>query len=275
MKSLLVTLIALFLQACFSFNALAESRQSALVPLPSIEDFTRGEDGWAFGLGLGVEYEAAYEGSDEYQFELDPAGAVQWRKGDNIFYWAGESIGWRGLRSDVWLIDVALDFDEGRAENDSDEGYLDGLGESDESNQLLLQTRRAFNEDWRIWLDSRLVVGNNGALALLGLGSRFGQQNDGSGHEVAAAVLFHDSDFANHEFGVNGEQSVASGLDETKLSAGFRSLGFNYNYRHFVNEHWQVFGEILYEYYGNEVADSPIARNRYEAEVGIGFVYVF
>ena len=85
-------------------TALAQDTKTAMVPLPSIDDFTRGNDGWAFGLGLGVEYESAYEGSDEFGVEVDPAGAVQWRKGDNIFFWAGEAIGWRGLRSDTCLL---------------------------------------------------------------------------------------------------------------------------------------------------------------------------
>ena len=58
--------------------ATAQEQRTALVPLPSLDDFTRGQDGWAFGLGLGIEYETAYEGSDEFGFEIDPAGAVQW-----------------------------------------------------------------------------------------------------------------------------------------------------------------------------------------------------
>ncbi|MGQ4276137.1 MipA/OmpV family protein [Pseudidiomarina sp. E22-M8] len=35
------------------------------------------------------------------------------------------------------------------------------------------------------------------------------------------------------------------------------------------------FGEVLYERYNSDITDSPISRNDYEAEVGIGFIYVF
>ena len=35
--------------------AMAQEERTALVPLPSVDDFTRGQDGWAFGLGLGIE----------------------------------------------------------------------------------------------------------------------------------------------------------------------------------------------------------------------------
>ena len=270
---------AIFLTTCLytlAFQtALAQDTKTAMVPLPSIDDFTRGNDGWAFGLGLGVEYESAYEGSDEFGVEVDPAGAVQWRKGDNIFFWAGEAIGWRGLRSDTWLFEASVGFEEAREESDSDDGRLDGLGEGDEGAEIVLQARSAFDADWRYWLDARVVTGENGSLGLFGVGHRFGDQNDGTGHEIAIAVVFHDSDYVNKDFGIDAKQSVASGLNETDLSGGFRSFGFNYNYRHYVNENWQVFGEAVYESYSSDIADSPIARNNYEAEVGVGFIYVF
>ncbi|GAA5194554.1 MipA/OmpV family protein [Ferrimonas gelatinilytica] len=268
-------LLAMFIHGLLFQTAFAQEERKAVVPLPSLDDFTRGEDGWAFGLGVGVEYESAYEGSDEYDFEVDPAGAVQWRRGNHIVYWAGEALGWRGLPAEKWLLEAAVGFDEGREESDSDEGHLDGLGDGDEGVELVLQARRAFGTDWRYWLDGRVVAGENGTLGLLGVGYRFGDKWDGTGHEIAFAVVFHDSDYANKDFGINAEQSAASGLDETDLSGGYRSVGFNYNYRQYVAENWQIFAEAVYEYYSSDIQDSPIARSDYEAEVGVGFIYVF
>ena len=75
MKKVTGILLVMFMYG-FSFHtALAQDGKTALVPLPSVDDFTRGNDGWSIGLGLGVEYESAYEGSDEFEFEVDPAGA--------------------------------------------------------------------------------------------------------------------------------------------------------------------------------------------------------
>ncbi|TDT37678.1 outer membrane scaffolding protein for murein synthesis (MipA/OmpV family) [Halospina denitrificans] len=275
MKKSTGILLAVCLHALFLQTASAQDRKTALVPLPSVNDFTRGDDGWALGLGLAVEYESAYEGSDEFGVEVDPAGAVQWRKGDDIFFFAGEALGWRGLRSDTWLFEAVVGFDEGRQESDSDDGRLDGLGDQDEGAEVALQVRRAFDADWRYWLDGRVVTEDNGNLGLLAVGRRFGDQIDGTGHEIAIAVVFQDSDLANKDFGIDAEQSAASGLNETELSGGFRSIGFNYNYRHYVNENWQLFGEAVYEGYSSDIQDSPITRNDYEAEVGVGFIYVF
>ena len=86
MKTFPRLLLSLATCIAFSHNALAQDIRPALVPLPSLDDFTRGEDGWGIGLGAGIEYESAYEGAEEFGIEADPAGAVQWRSGDNIFY---------------------------------------------------------------------------------------------------------------------------------------------------------------------------------------------
>lgn len=272
----LTGLLAVVLMQTLAFQAAsAQDGKTALVPLPSVDDFTRGEDGFSFGLGLGVEYESAYEGSDEFGFEANPAGAVQWRRGDDIVYFAGEALGWRGVRADKWLFDAAVVFDEGREEGDSDDGRLDGLGDSEEGTELVLQVRRAFDADWRYWLDGRVVTGDSGLLGLFGVGRRFGDRSDGSGSEIGIVAVYHDSDRANRDFGVNAAQSVASGLAETHLSGGFRSVGVNYTYRSFINENWQIFGEVLYEHFSSDVRRSPIAREDFEAEVGIGFIYMF
>ncbi|MCC5824864.1 MipA/OmpV family protein [Alkalimonas sp.] len=274
MKKFTALLLITCMHGFFAHSALAQER-TALVPLPSVDDFSRGQDGWALGLGLGIEYETLYEGSDEFGFELDPAGALQWRRGNDIFFWAGEALGWRGLRADIWLLEALIGFDEGREEGDSKKGYLDGLGDNDESFELVLQARRAFDADWRYWLVGRVVTGSNGNLGLFGVGRRFGDKLDGSGSEINVVAVFHDSKFANNDFGITAQQSLASGLNETRLSGGFRSLGVNYNYRYIINDNWQIFGEALYEHYSSKVQDSPIARSKYEAEVGIGFIYVF
>lgn len=275
MKKFTGLMVALSLHALCLPTAFAEEEKTALVPLPSLDDFTQGEAGWSFGLGLGVEYESAYEGSDEFGLEAQPAGAVQWRSGNDIFFFAGEALGWRGLRADVWLLEAIVGFEEGREESDSDDGHLDGLGDTDEGVEFALQARRAFDADWRYWLDGRVVTGENGSLGIFGVGRRFGEQTDGSGSELSVVAVFHDSDLANTDFGVDAAQATASGLAETNLSGGFRSIGVHYNYRNYINENWQVFGEVLYERYSSDIADSPIARNNYEAEVGLGFIYLF
>lgn len=273
-KANVLVLLSLISTLTFQ-SALAQENPTALVPLPSLDDFTKGDDGWAIGLGLGVEYETAYEGSDEFGLEIQPAGALQWRNGNNIFYFAGEALGWRGLRDNNWLLEALLGFEEGREESDSDDGRLDGLGAQDEGFELVLQARRAFTPDWRYWLVGRVVTGGDGNLGLFGVGRRFGEQIDGTGSEVNLVAVFHDSKYANKGFGIDPMQAAASGLEVTELSGGLRSIGIDYSFRHYINENWQVYGEALFEYFSSDVQESPIARSNYETEVGIGLIYIF
>ena len=275
MNWLAALLLTIVVHGLFAQAASAQEGRTALVPLPSVDDFSRGKDGWSFALGAGIEYESAYEGSDEFGFEVEPAGAVQWRRGRDVFFWAGEALGWRGLRADAWLIEAVVGFEEGRQESDSKDGRLDGLGNGDDRLQLVLQARRALDADWRHWLIGRAVTGKSGSLGMVGVGRRFGETTDGTGSEINFVVVFHDRKLANTDFGIDAAQSAASGLEETRLRGGLRSLGLNYTVRHNVNPNWQIFGEALYERFSSRVRASPIARSSYEAEVGIGVLYRF
>jgi outer membrane protein len=275
MKNFTNLLMAICLLGPCAQTAMAQGSNSPLVPLPSVDDFTQGQDGFSVGLGLGLEYESAYEGSDEFGLEASPAGAVQWRRGDDIVYFAGEALGWRGLRWDTWLFDAAIAFDEGRAESDSDDGRLAGLGDAEESTEIVLKARRAFTADWRYWLDGRVVASDTGTLGIVGVGRRFGAQTDGSGSDISLVAVFSDAERANQDFGITAAQSAASGLAATDMGAGFRSIGINYTWRNILNDNWQIFGEVLYEHFSSDITRSPIAREDYEAEVGVGFIYTF
>ncbi len=95
------------------------------------------------------------------------------------------------------------------------------------------------------------------------MGRRFGDKRDGTGSELGIVAVFNDGKRANRDFGIDAGQSAASGLAATNLSGGFRSIGFNYTYRNYINEKWQIFGEVLYEHFGSDIRRSPIARSNY------------
>jgi outer membrane scaffolding protein for murein synthesis (MipA/OmpV family) len=275
MKTYRSIFFSIFIQI-FSFStAAAQENDNVIVPLPSVDDFSKGKNGWSAGLGFGVEYETAYEGSDEFVLEVEPAGGVQWRDGDSLYFFAGQAIGWRGVYEETYLLEALVGFDEGREESDSNDGRLLGLGDQEESTEIVLQGRYTFDADWRYWLVGRVVTGGDGHLGLFGVGRRFGNQSDGTGSELNAVMVIHDSEYADKGFGIDSAQALASGLRETRLNGGLRSIGINYNFRNYLNKNWQVYGEALVEYFAAEVRESPIARGNYEAEVGAGLIRLF
>ena len=253
-----------------------DAKFKALVPLPSVLDFTRG-DGWGVALGVGVEYETAYDGSDEYEFEIDPAGAIQWRTGNHLFFWEGMELGWRGRIADVWLVQAGARYEDGLEPDDSEDGNLDGFEERDSHLVGFLEVRRAFGQDWKDWIGARAMGGETdfGWLGVLAAGHRFEDRLDGTGTEIFIFSTFGTDDFITKDFGVTAADSVASGLPETELDGGYRSTGITLIDRRSLTRNIHLIAEAGAELYSSDIQDSPVARKDYETEVGLSIVYQF
>ena len=248
----------------------------ALVPLPSIFDFTKGS-GWGVGLGLGIEYESAYDGSDEYELELDPAGAVQWREGDDLYFWEGIEIGWRGLRNQQNLYQAGIRYEGGLEPDESDDGRLDGIAERDSHTVGFFEIRRALDDEWRNWIGGRIMGGPSdfGWLGVIAAGHRYGDQTDGSGSEVFVFATFGDADFINKDFGIGAADAAASGLQEITIDSGYRSTGLTYIYRQDMTENIHLVAQAGIEFYSSDIQESDIAREDYETEIGASLIWRF
>jgi outer membrane protein len=270
--------IAIILAAMTALNLTAAHADEVgpLFPLPFSPDFTRGS-GWGVALGLGVEYETVYPGSDEYEIELDPAVAIQWRAGNHLFSWEGLELSWTTRQKDRWYFQVDLGLDGEREEDDSDDGRLDGLDERDDEFVGTGEVRYAFDGEWRNYVGTRISVGGSdfGALGFLFVGHRFGERQDGGGTEAFLYSTFADSDNLNRDFGVSASEAAASGLAVTDLDGGYRSSGLRLVDRRFVGEQFQVVSGLELQYYGSDVGDSPIAREDFAVEVELAVIYYF
>lgn len=254
----------------------AGSNEPSLVPLPSVLDFTRGE-GLGVAFGAGVEYENAYDGADEREFEVEPAGAVHYRDGDHLFFWEGFELGWRGRLAEIWLVQAGARYEEGLEPDDSEDGNLDGLEPRDSHVVGFLEVRRGVGPDWRNWVAARVMGGPSdfGWLGVVAAGHRFGQQVDGTGTEAYAFLTFGTDDFINKDFGVTANDAAASGLPETSLDGGYRSAGFQLVHRRYLTEKLHVIGQAGVEFYSSDIGDSPIAREDYEFELGLSLLWHF
>lgn len=250
--------------------------EAPLFPLPFTPDFTRGA-GWGFALGLGIEYENAYVGSDEYEFELDPAGAVQWRAGNHLFSWEGLELSWITRLEDRWFVGVDLGLDGEREASDSDDGRLDGLDERDDEFTATGELRYALDGDWRNYVGTRVSVGDSdfGALAFLFTGHRFSSRQDGGGTEAFLYSTFANGRNLNFDFGVSASEAVASGLAETDFDSGYRSSGLRLVDRRFIGRHVQIVSGFELQYFGSEVQDSPIAREDFAVEAELAVLFHF
>ncbi|TQV82497.1 MipA/OmpV family protein [Exilibacterium tricleocarpae] len=245
-----------------------------LLPLPSIPSIAQA-DGWAFAFGAAVEYEALYDGADDYDVEAEPALLVQWRDGHQMWFLEGAELGWRALRGQHWLVQAGLRLEGGRDEDDAD--ALRGLGDTDDELTAMFEVRRGFGANWNNWLGARVMAGDGdiGTLGVLAGGHYFGANAVGTGLELIAFTTFGSAAFFERDFGISAAQSEASGLAPTRFSGGYRSFGASLVGRWFPAERWQLSAELGYEKYNSDIADSPIALRDYETEVGLTVVYLF
>ena len=248
----------------------------ALVPLPSVLDFTGG-DGWGVALGVSAEYESAYDGADETELEVEPAGAVHYRKGDHLFFWEGFELGWRGRLADVWLVQAGIRNEGGLEPDDSEDGNLDGILPRDSHVVGFLEVRRAVGEEWRNWVAARVMGGPSdfGVLGVLAAGRRFGDKVDGTGTELYGFMTFGTDKFINKDFGVTAADAVGSGLPVTTLSGGYRSTGVQLVHRRHLTRKLHAIAQAGVEFYSSDIGDSPIARSDTEFELSLALVWRF
>ena len=253
-----------------------QSAEPALVPLPSVLDFTQGE-GFGIALGAGVEYESAYDGADETELAVEPAGAVHYRRGNHLFFWEGMELGWRSRVADVWLVQAGIRNEGGLEPDDSEDGKLKGIQPRDSHVVGFLEVRRGLGSDWRNWVAARVMGGPRdfGLLGVLAAGRRFGQQLDGTGTEVYGFVTFGDDNFINKDFGVTAADAAGSGLLQTTLSGGYRSTGIQLVHRRHLTRKLHAIAQAGVEFYSSDIGNSPIARKDNEFEVSLALVWQF
>jgi outer membrane protein len=258
-------------------SALAgEADNEALVPLPSVLDFTGG-DGFSIAIGPAVEYEGAYDGSDEIELEVQPAGAVQYRRGNHLFFLEGYELGWRSRLADHWLVQAGIRNEDGLEPDDSDDGRLKGIVPRDSHVVGFLEVRRGIGQDWRNWVAARVMGGQSdfGWLGVLAAGRRFGQQLDGTGTEIYGFVTFGNDTFINKDFGVTAADAIGSGLRQTTLGGGYRSTGLQLVHRRHLTDRLHAIAQAGVETYSSDIGASPIARKDYEFELSLALVWRF
>lgn len=250
--------------------------EEALLPLPSILDFTRG-DGFGFALGASFEYESAYDGADETEFEAEPAGALHYRNGDHLFFWEGIELGWRGRLAQDWLVQAGVRNEAGLEPDDSSDGRLDGIEPRDSHLVGFLEVRRGIGDDWRNWVGARLMGGASdfGVLGVVAAGHRFGEHLDGTGTEIYGFLTFGTDTFINKDFGVSAADALGSGLAQTTLDGGYRSTGIQLLHRRHLTDQLHAIAQAGVEAYSSDIGDSPIARKDVEFELSLALVWRF
>lgn len=227
-------------------------------------------EGWRFTLGAAVLYAPVFLGSNDYQISAFPNVKVEFK---NLFFASvKDGVGFNVIHSDGWRVGPLVKYAFERKEDGSSpfrvwgnkSNALRGLGNVDatlEAGGFAEYSDEPFS--YKVELRQG-IDGHKGMIGEAGI-NYFGTIKR-SGPPVFYAfgprTAFADSDYINAYFGINQTQSVNSGLSHYNAGSGIVSYGIG----GFMSMpiHGPVSASVFggYDRLGNEVADSPLIKQR-------------
>jgi outer membrane scaffolding protein for murein synthesis (MipA/OmpV family) len=226
--------------------------------------------GWRFRVGAGALYAPAFLGSNDYQIIAFPNVKVEFK--DLFFASVKDGVGYNVINSNGWRVGPLVKYVFERNEDDSNpfrvggdkSTALKGLGTVDatlECGGFAEYTYKPFA--YKV----ELRQGINGHNGMIGEASiNYAGAVTGFGPPIFYAVgpraTFADSDYINAYFGIDQTQSANSGLERYDAGGGLVSYGVGgfMSMPLYGPVSVSVFGG--YDRLGNEVADSPLVRQR-------------
>ncbi|MFK8019997.1 MAG: MipA/OmpV family protein [Pseudomonadales bacterium] len=218
--------------------------------------------GWHFDVGLGVEYEPAYPGSDEYSAEPDVFARALYRtdSGNRYFLSLGE-VGAMFALSDRTQFQVFLEYEEAR-EVDDDQA-LRGLDEVDATveGQFMLAHRFGNLSTYAILQPDLTGNANKGLVWFVGAGYDRMLENDVWRLSTTFDLSGADSEYMNTEFGISSDEARRTGYREFRASAGLKSASWAISAERWFRPNLSLLFNVEAEYYLRDAADSPLVAD--------------
>ncbi|UTW56553.1 MipA/OmpV family protein [Kordiimonas sp. SCSIO 12610] len=246
---------------------------------------------WEIDLGAGALFSPVFAGSDEYQLSLLPSIRLTFK--NRFFASVQKGAGYNIINDGTWRVGPILRYAFPRDENGGTSPFaviggntdaLIGLGDVAGTFELggFAEYRTGA---WRFKAETR--QGLNGHEGLVGELEAAFQSNISSwfyerGRPILASVgaraIFTDDDFNQAYFGVNQNQSLASGLPEFDAGGGLYSVSANAQVIYPYSRRLSIIGFSSLERLTGDVADSPLVierGSRNQFTMGIFFSYKF
>ena len=226
-------------------------------------------------------YGSEYFGSDEEDLTVLPFLDVDNYKGFDFF---GTTLSYRALQTGTgeglgkWSLRVgpSLSYLPGRDSSDSE--TLTGLEDVDGSLLAGGYIRTTIGPvGFRLDAGQDVINGSDGfsAIASVGTSLPFGKLS----FRPSASVLYGSSKFNEAFFGIDAEQSAASGLAQNDVSSGIYSYSVNLVGYYPITDKWRADFVGSYRWFTEEADDSPIITAADGSDnglfVGFGFTREF
>lgn len=219
-------------------------------------------------LGLNASYGSYYQGGERRHFKLSPGFFLRYgrftltnssgyvtRRADDVFRGLGVDLS----NSERLRLNLSLRYDAGRSQGT--DPALNGLGDIRRTVRARLSATWRADEAWRL--------GASWSADLLGRGGGgFGDMSVAHEHKASpdttwswgASLSLADGRWMRNTFGVDAEQSAASGYPVFEPGSGLRDVSAFASVRHELSERWLLLGGVSVSRLLGEAADSPLTR---------------
>ncbi len=242
--------------------------------------------GWRFTVGAGGIYAPAFVGSKDYQIIAYPHLKAEFK--DLFFASVKDGVGYNIISTNGWRVGPLVKYEFERKENDSNPfrvagkktTALTGLGNVDatlEFGGIVEYSYELFTYklELRKGIDGHKGMIGEASINYSGAIERFGPPVI---YAFGPRATFADSEYNNAYFGINQTQSVRSGLNRYHAGSGSVSYGIGGFVSLPVSGPVSVSAFGGYDRLGNDVADSPLIKQRgseNQFAIGLSVTYKF
>ena len=234
---------------------------------PGYEDERDSEREWALSIGLTGGFSPDYEGSNDYGFRYGPNISASWR--DTIYY-KGKTLGANLIRKKKIKAGLLLTKSSGRSEDNNDK--LEGLGDVDgsvEAGGFLNYRLQPYR--FRVEVRQDIGSGHEGALVIMSAGTKLPSEKPLGSLEIG--TTWASDDYMASFFGVDGQQSLSSGLKRYHADAGIKDVKISLTTGYEITNRWRVGGSIEYKRLVGDAAESPVVDDKNQFVAGISLSY--
>lgn len=215
--------------------------------------------GWHYDVGIGIEYEPGYAGSDKYAIEGDIAARALYRtqSGSRFFINLGEVGGAFSLSPNTEIL-AFFEYEEGR--EDEDDATLTGLNAVDSTIEGQFMLARRFENTMLFGGLQADLAGdaNKGLVWFLGAGYDWLAPSKRWRANTTVDLSGADEEYMRTEFGITADEASRTGYASYRPGSGLKSLTWNINVEYYISDSLSLLGGIETEYYLSEAADSPL-----------------
>lgn len=234
--------------------------------------------GLSFAVGLGVGYEAEYEGSDEYEATILPFLEIGYDFGNSwrsSIGFDGGSLGFTIYENERLSFGLGIGYGGGR--ESADTAILAGLPDIDDGITVdagfSYFVHEAISFDFGV---TKYADGTEGLQGSLGVSTGL-PVTERSFVEFGLSATWSDDDYAQGFYGVSATQAAASttGLAQYTASSGVTSVDLSVDYGYEFTDRVTGVASLGVSKLTGDAEDSPFTKDDVNPSFGLGLVYEF